>query len=217
MFSFPLQLTTSRIGNLARLIQTLLNVISIHRLWNIQVYLQKRVCSLDHYCCNTLQSLSVYCMSYDGGRQHRAIFPCFLLVIAFSRLGINHLWLSILLCSWSADGEMNYSLSSFAPEKLVSRDRFGHMEPSACSVSGIRLQYSTLHYSIISTPRLNLVRTGELHLSTCGFGSRARMRLALQYTRTVWRELLLLAFTPELLYCSATTRLRNRRLSRKSD
>ena len=141
MFIFPVQLTTSRIGNLARLVLTLLYqyVMTIHTLskvWNCSI--QYTVGSIhQHY------SLHDFCICRYPNEQRGGggVLPDFLfcclfpvqqttsgivcmyvcIVITYSRVCINRVRLPILLVvSWT--GKNNIPLFSYAPENLFSRD-----------------------------------------------------------------------------------------------
>ena len=107
---FPVQLTTSRIGNLTRLTHILLYVMTIHTyIHTVVVFftLTDRA--------STIPSTMYVCM-----------YVC--MAITYSRVRINRVRLPILLVV-SRTGKMNIPLSPCVPENLVSRDGFSRPVP----------------------------------------------------------------------------------------
>ena len=136
--------------------------------------LQRAICALFSTCAPARKGLAAQTKkkvkNMKGGREHRfktlptnggdarkfhystlllsRVCIYFSMVITFSRLDINRYGCQSCACGQQLNRENGVSLSSFAPDNIVSRgDRFGRLDPRqpAHSFSTLRLNMLLTH------------------------------------------------------------------------
>ena len=133
------------------------------------------VCGRNHSLLAVVRSICVPYQAPPPMIKCVLVCVCLCVVITFSRLGINRVWLPILL--WSAEQGGGKSLSSpFPLESLVSRVRFGRPIPRQpahsshpgwiwCFLTGLHFPFP-LRFSLEPSYTIGLVPSLSSHAFT---------------------------------------------------